>query len=128
MSENTVTDEAGRVTDFCDLMATLALMIETELQTSISENRVPFNVDKVERFEDDEQITYVFKGIKRPPEKVNDKFNATSDVVIIKTKADQPVYVERVLLVIDDMHMGEFTHISGKDIYNLAEKAYDKYH
>lgn len=112
-------------TDFPDMIATLALMIETELQTASTEGRVPFNVDKIEKKEDDEQLAYVFAGIKRPPEKTNDKFAVTSVVEIIKTKSVDPMYVERVMLIVDDMHMGEFTHISGEDIFTLAEKAYE---
>ncbi len=123
MTESTKTKTP---TDFPDLIATLALMIETELQTAVAEDRIPFNVEKIENTEDDEQITYRFANIKRHPDKANDKYDVTSIVEIIKTKQPQPTYVERVILVVDQMMLGEFTHISGEDIFTLAEKAYSK--
>lgn len=122
MSETIVKEKTP--TDFPDLIATLALMIETELQTAKDEARSPFNVENIERVEDEEQIAYRFKGIKRPPEKNSDEYDVTSIVEIIKTKSADPIFVERVMLVVNDMNMGEFTHISGEDIFVLAEQAY----
>lgn len=122
MSETIVKEKTP--TDFPDLIATLALMIETELQTAKEEARNPFNVENIERVEDEEQIAYQFKGIKRPPEKNSDEYDVTSIVEIIKTKSADPIFVERVMLVVNDMNMGEFTHISGEDIFVLAEQAY----
>lgn len=123
MSETIVKEKTP--TDFPDLIATLALMIETELQTAKEEARNPFNVENIERIEDEEQIAYQFKGIKRPPEKNNQDYDVTSVVEIIKTKSSEPIFVERVMLVVNDMNMGEFTHISGEDIFMLAEQAYE---
>lgn len=123
MSETIVKEKIP--TDFPDLIATLALMIETELQTAKDEARTPFNVEKIEKIEDGDQIAYRFKGIKRPPEKNNQEYDVTSVVEIIKTKSAEPIFVERVMLIVNDMNMGEFTHISGEDIFTLAEQAYD---
>ena len=123
MSETIVKEKTP--TDFPDLIATLALMIETELQTAKDEARTPFNVEKIEKIEDGDQIANRFKGIKRPPEKNNQEYDVTSVVEIIKTKSAEPIFVERVMLIVNDMNMGEFTHISGEDIFTLAEQAYD---